>query len=77
MPRKPKPAEPAFVVEHATKTDHLGLTKREAFAAVVTMGIFAGPAGQVILDSHDASALQGVADVAFHMADMMVSRGAA
>jgi hypothetical protein len=62
--KKPQPAE--------------ALTKREHIAALIAAGIFAGPAGQVVLDSHNTDeALKGVADVAFHMADVMAARGAA
>lgn len=65
--RKPKPA-----ADLASD-----MTKREVFAALVMAGIFAGPAGQAVLESHDDSSLSGVADVAFRMADLMANRSAA
>lgn len=77
MPRKPKSTDPAFVVEHAAKTDFTGLTKNDWFAGFVLLGIFAGPAGQAILESHDDAVLENAADVARHMGEIMVARGAA
>jgi hypothetical protein len=62
--KKPQPAE--------------ALTKREHIAALIAAGIFAGPAGQVVLDSHNTDeALKGVADVAVHAADVLIARSAA
>lgn len=78
--RKPKTAteatKPAFVVADATHTDFLGLTKIEAFAAVVAMGIFAGPSGRVILDSEDDAMLERVAETSFRMGAVMAAQAA-
>lgn len=76
--RKAKPpseaTKPAFVVADAEHTDFLGLTKREAFAAVVSMGIFAGPSGRVILDKPTDEMLERIADIAFRQGDVMAAR---
>lgn len=81
MPRKTKTtaeaSKPAFVVADAAHTDFAGLTKNDWFSGFVLLGIFAGPSGQAILDSNDESILVNVADVARHMGDVMVARGAA
>jgi hypothetical protein len=69
-------AKPAFVVADASNTDFLGLTKIEAFAAVVAMGIFAGPSGRVILDSNDDSMLERVAETSFRMGAVMAAHAA-
>jgi hypothetical protein len=79
MPRKPKsPTEatkPAFVVADAQHTDFLGLTKIEAFAAVVAMGIYAGPYGRVMLESTDDAMLEKVAEVSFLQGAALAAHG--
>jgi len=79
-PRKPKsPPEatkPAFVVTDAQHTDFLGLSKIEAFAAVIAMGVFAGPSGRVVLNTTDDEMLELVADVAFRQGAIMAAHGA-
>jgi hypothetical protein len=78
--KKPKQAEaakPAFVVADAAHTDFTGLTKNDWFSGFVLLGIFAGPAGRDILDSHDDAVLVSAADLARRMGDVMASRSAA
>jgi cephalosporin hydroxylase len=73
------PAEatkPAFVVADADHTDFHGLSKIEAFAAVIAMGIYAGPSGRVILNSTDDAMLERVAETAFHQGAVMAAHGA-
>lgn len=70
----PQASNPAFVVADAKHTDFHGLTKREAFAAVIAMGVYAGPAGRAVLDSVDDAMLERVADVCFRQGDVMLAR---
>jgi hypothetical protein len=79
MPRKTKspPAAtmPAFVVADATHTDFLGLTKIEAFAAVIAMGIYAGPSGRAVLDTRDDAMFERVAETSYRQAAAMAAHG--
>lgn len=54
-----------------------GFTKEELAAFVITAGIFAGPYGKVVMDSTGREQLEGVADTALQMFDILVERIAA
>jgi hypothetical protein len=41
---------------------------------VITSGVFAGPYGQIVMESKSKDALEGVADAALHMYDVLLSR---
>jgi len=72
----PEATKPAFVVADAQHTDFLGLSKVEAFAAFIAMGVYAGPAGRVMLDSTDDEMLQNVAEVCFRQGVALAAHGA-
>lgn len=72
----PEAVKPAFVVADAQNTDFAGLTKVEAFSAVIAMGIYAGPSGRVILDSTDDAMLERVAETAFRQGAVLAAHGA-
>ncbi|KWT89317.1 hypothetical protein APY03_3396 [Variovorax sp. WDL1] len=64
------------MVGDAQHTDFLGLTKIEVFAAVIAMGIYAGPSGRVMLDSTDDSMLELAAETAFRQGAILAAHGA-
>jgi hypothetical protein len=52
----------------------MGITKEELAAIVITSGVFAGPYGQIVMESKSKDALEGVADAALHMYDVLLAR---